>query len=594
MEGITVSGFFNFGSFPEGQFPRTGFSWADTVRWVKGRHSLVMGGSFERDRLNEFTDTNSNGVFTFAGNITGSALSDFMLGRLQTFTQGNGYIQANRYNLFSLYVQDTFKVSSLLTLDYGLRWEPSTPWHDLYHEDEVFSAKAYAAGIKSIVYPNAPAGELFSGDPGIPVDGRRSDWLNFGPRVGFAYDLFGKGKTSIRGGVGEFFASRTPGFANNRQSQATPFSLAVTLTQPQGPFSDPFVGVPNPFPAPLPPPHDIVFPKPVLVYSLNPTDSRLSPNTYAGNLTVEHQLAENWLVRGAYVFARSTHINAILQLNPSVYIPGSALSTDARRIYPGFSGIPLASSGANSWYNSLQLTLQKRLSRGFTVLANYTFSKSQDDVPNGTDSVGVVTGATYAIPANMDGFQKLDRGPSEYDFRHVISISYVWHLPEPAHGGKALREVAGGWQLNGIMRVQSGAPITILAGTDRSLTGVGYDRGVLSGTTDQIYLSGPCATSAPCVKWLNPQAFALPAMGTFGNLGRSAFRGPGIFNWDIAMTKVFPFTERVNAQFRLEYFNALNHPNFNNPGASVNAAGFGTITSATDPRIAQLALKIFF
>ena len=593
IEGITTSGFFGFGSFPPGQFPRVGFSWNDTIRYHLGRHSISFGGAFERDRLNELAVTNSNGVFSFAGNITGAAITDFMLGRLQSFTQGNGYIEANRYSLPSLFIQDSFKANSRLTLNAGLRWEPSLPMHSLYEEAAAFSPARYAAGLSSRVYPNSPPGEIFPGDPGVPNDARPSDWFNFGPRVGFAYDVFGDGKTSIRGGAAIFYNSRSTGFANAREQQSTPFSLNVILTQPAGPFSNPYVGVANPFPAVLPPPKTVAFPPPTTIYDDNPTNSRLSPMIYSGNLTVERQLAANWLVRAAYVFSRSTHLPVNAQLNPYVYVPGT--TKDGVRVYPnGIAVIDIDTSAANAWYHSLQLTVQKRLSHGFTVLTSYTWSKSLDDVPNGTDIVNPVNGTPYAMPTQMEGFKNLDRGPSEFDYEQHLSGSYVWHLPGPASGSNAwARAALGGWELTGILTAQSGGPITVLAGQDRSLTGIGQDRVVLTGQ-QPFYSSGPCANTAPCVNRLNSQAFTLPAFGSFGTIGRGALRGPGLFNWDMEMAKTFSIGEKVAAQFRLEYFNVLNHPNFKNPAASFSGAGFGTITSAADPRIAQLALKIIF
>ena len=601
IEGITVTGFFTTGSFPPGQFPRVGFSWTDTVRYQVGRHSFSFGGAIERDRLNELAVTNSNGVFNFAGNITGASITDFMLGRLQTFTQGNGYIEANRYALPSLFIQDLFKVNSRLTLSFGVRWEPALPMHSLYEEAAAFSPARYAAGLPSTVYPNSPEGEVFPGDSGVPSDARARDWLNFGPRVGFAYDVFGDGKTSIRGGAAVFYNARATGFSNAREQQSTPFSLNVILTQPVGSFSNPYVGVANPFPAPLPPPKSIVFPPPTTIYDDNPTQSRLSPIIYNGNLTLERQVATNWLARMAYVFTRSTHLGVNEQFNPYVYVPGS--TKDGSRVYPnGIAAINLASSSANGWYHSLQLTLQKRLSRGFTVTGNYTWSKSLDDVPNNTDVVNPVNGSPYAMPPYIARFQNFDYGPSDFDYEHHFSGSYVWHLPSPRSGSNSfIQAVLGGWETTGIVTLQSGGPITVLAGLDRSLTGIGFDRGVLTG--QQPYSSGPCANTAPCISFLNPQAFALPALGTFGTIGKGSLRGPGIFDWDMEMVKSFPIKERLIVQLRAEYFNIFNHVNFANPAVSVNGAGFGTITgtgssataaSTADPRIAQFALKVFF
>jgi len=589
---FSVSGYFSSGSFPYGKFPRAGFTWSDTLRWVRGRHSFSFGGMIERDRLNEYTDTNASGVFAFSGDATGSALPDFMLGRLRTFTQGGGYIQTNRYLLYSLFALDTFKLNSRLTLNYGLRWEPAFPWDDKYHEAMVFFPERYAQGVTSQVYKNAPPGQMFPGDPGVPPNGRRKDWYNFSPRVGFAYDVFGTGRTSVRGGVGLFFDSRVPGFANNRQAQATPFTLAVTLTSPVGPFSNPYLGLNNPFPAPLPPPKDVVFPKPVLVYSWSPLD-RLSPQRYSWNLTIEQQLAGNWAVRAAYVGSRSTHSNVNVNMNPSVYIPGSTLSTDARRIYQGFGAIRLASSSGNSWYNGLQLTAQKRLSRGFSVLANYTFSKSIDDSSAiSSDFVTPAVGPDYVLPQTMQDYKRFDRGPTDSDYRHVLSVSFVWALPALANANKVVRGAAGGWELNGIVSAQGGRPFTVRSGLDRSLSGVGQDRAVL--LSQDIYRSGACGNVAPCVNFLNAAAFGQPDLGTFGTLGKGVFRGPGSSSLDLTMSKNFQIGERVRLQFRGEFFNAFNHTRFNNPGNTLSAAGFGTIRSAQDPRIMQLALKINF
>ena len=147
IEGINVAGYFGFGDLGAGHFARTTFTWYDSVKWVRGRHNLSFGGSFERDRWNKFNDLFVYGSFSFSGDATGSALADFFLGRLRTFQQGNGQHQPNRYMLYSLYFQDHFKATPRLTLSYGLRWEPSLPWHELYNEAEVFRPDLYAKGV---------------------------------------------------------------------------------------------------------------------------------------------------------------------------------------------------------------------------------------------------------------------------------------------------------------------------------------------------------------------------------------------------------------------------------------------------------------
>jgi hypothetical protein len=433
---------------------------------------------------------------------------------------------------------------------------------------------------------------LFSGDRGVYEDGRPSNWYDFAPRIGLAWDVFGNGKTSLRGGVGEFFDSRTPGFANNREAQATPFTLAVTLTQPVGGFTNPYLGQTDPFPSPLPPPKNVIFPSPVLVYAYNQKDHRLSPNTTNGNITLEQQLPGNLLMRVAGVFTRTAHLNATEEINPSIYIPGSTLSAQARRSYQGFAQIYENTSSAGSRYNSLQLTVQRRMSHGFTISGNYTWSKSIDDVPNGTDAVSIDVGATYAMPPSMPNFRVLDTGPSEFDYRHHLSVSYVWVLPTLAGKSAFFREVLGGWSMNGITTIQSGGSLTILSGGDNSSTNIGYDRAVPTG--QPVYTQSRVC-NGNCEEYLNLSAFATNPAGTFGTVGRGAYRGPGLADWDMAVTRDFPLFEQAKLEFRAEYFNIFNRPNLLNPAVSLaNTATFGKITTANDPRIAQFALKINF
>src|SRR6185312_9256995 len=232
-------------------------------------------------------------------------------------------------------------------------------------------------------------------------------------------------------------------------------------------------------------------------------------------------------------------------------------------------------------------------SHGFTVLVNYTWSKSLDNIPLGEDAVTPAVSTVFTMPPNTPNYQMLDRGPSDFNHASVLSSSYVWHLPELSHWKPLLRNVAGGWELHGIISAQSGGPLTILAGTDRSLTGIGYDKGTMvSGQAP--YLGGPCATVAPCMNYLNLQAFATPPTGTFGTLAKGSFTGPGSYNWDTTFAKTFNIKERVKVQFRAEFFNVLNHARFNNPSGTISAAAFGTLRTAADPRIGQLALKLLF
>ena len=593
IESFNVSGYFGFGAFADSVFARTTFDWYDTIHWVKGRHNFSIGGSFERARFNQNNHLFQNGTYSFTGDITGNALADFLTGRLRTFTQGWGSFQKDRNILFSLFFQDTFKASSRLSLNYGIRFEPSFPWHDLYNQAEAFSPALYAQGVRSKVYTNAYPGEIFTGDAGFPADGRSNSWNNFAPRFGFAYDPFGDAKTSVRGGVGIFLNSRVPAFSNDAMVQTSPFSPTVSFINPAGLFSNPYQGFSNPFPLNFPVPHDFVFPTPVRAYSWDASHYKLqTPTVYNWNLTLERQLKNDWLVRAAYVASRTNHLVENEQLNAAVYIPGSTLSPDARRPYKPYTSIVQETASGNSWYQSMQLSLEKRLAHGFTILANYTWSHSNDNLPFGADVTSPMLNAGFVMPPTVQGFKSLDQGPSDFDYRHVFIVSYVWQLPSLSKMNRLVREIAGGWEISGITSAQTGNPLTILAGKDQSQTAIGMDHGQL--LSQNIYTSGACAVQAPCVNFLAPSAFALPALGKFGNLAKGSLRGPGLLNFDLGIFKTFPITERWTLQFRAEFFNAFNRANFNSPGTTVSAGGFGSILSARDPRIGQLALKILF
>jgi hypothetical protein len=192
----------------------------------------------------------------------------------------------------------------------------------------------------------------------------------------------------------------------------------------------------------------------------------------------------------------------------------------------------------------------------------------------------------------ISGFKRIDTGPSDFDFQQVLVVSYVWQLPVLKGSHVLVRNILGGWEVTGITSAQTGSPLALFAGTDRSQTGIGYDHVDYNGGS--VSASGPCANLAPCVSFLVPGSFATPALGTYGNLAKGALRGPELFNTDMGAFKNFVFRERWNVQFRAEFFNVFNKANFNNPGTSINSGTFGLITSARDPRIGQLALKILF
>ncbi len=599
IESVNASGFFSFGDNPPARFVRNNFTWSEDISWVAGRHDVKFGGVFERSRVDITNLFHQEGIFSFSGDSSGVGLVDFLFGKIRNFVQGFGEYKNNRNYFPGFYVQDSFRVTRRLALNYGLRYEPSFPWDEIRNRVEQFQINAFAAGRKSTVFVNAPAGLLFPGDAGFPTNGITADLNNFAPRVGFAYDLTGDGKTSVRGGAGLFYDSRQDGIINNRFVDLTPFSPQVNVTPPPGPFRDPYClqttgctpGV-SPFPAPFPPPSNAPFPPPVQVVTYNPSNKFVSPLIYNWNLTLERQFASSWLARTAYVGSRGNYIRQDVELNPaqptSASNPGSL---DARRILQPYASVRMGDNGANSSYHSLQLTLEKRFTQGFTLLANYTYSKSLDTLPAGGDITTTGASAPSALPWFFSGVHRIDYGPSDFDHTHRLVVSYVWQLPKLSNSNAAARGVLGNWKWTGIVSAQSGSVFTVTAGKDRSQTGLNQDRAVALGPA---LGSGACKTAAPCVDYLNPSSFDLPALGQFGNVGKDSLRGPNQFGWDMGMFKDIPLTERWRLEFRAEFFNIFNRVNFNNPTTSRSSGGFGQIRGAGDPRIGQLALKIFF
>lgn len=592
--GIGATGFFSFGGSPHAVFQRNNYTLADDFHWVKGNHSLAFGVHAELSKVDLNNLFNVAGSFTFNSNSTNYALASFLLGNLYTFNQGAGQFFNDRSQFYGFYAQDTWRASPRLTLNYGLRYEPFAPWKEIMHRVEQFSPAAYASGQKSTVYTNAPAGLLFPGDKGMPEQGVKSGYSNVMPRVGFAYDVYGDGKTSLRGGGGLFYDTRQPAILNSIPSEISPFSLSVSLTSPQGTFSNPYAGINNPFPAPAHPPADVVFPTPVQANTYDPSGTFQVPVSYNWNLTVEQQITSNITTRIAYVGTHASHLFISNQLNPAMYIPGSTLGPDQRRHFQGFTNIAEISMSGNETYHSLQATIEKRVTKGFSVLANYTYSKALDNLPyltiDSTPSSG--PGAPYAMPIYLPNYKSLDQGPSDFDRRHVFSASYVWMFPKMNNGYRAMRAVVNGWRTTGIFQAQSGAPLTIMAGSDISQTALLQDRAQWNGKNP--YGAGACKTGSRCINFLNPTAFSLPTTGNFGNVVKGSFRTAGYFEWDGGLIRTFSLEKWGNIEFRAEYFNLINRTNLNAPVNAVGSGGFGSVTSSKDPRIAQLSAKFLF
>jgi hypothetical protein len=591
IQQVAVTGFFSLGDAPTAVFERNNYTLADDMHYVKGNHNIGFGVHLELTKNDISNLFQQPGLFTFNATNTNYAAASYVLGYMSAFTQGNGQYFGNRAAFVGYYAQDNWKINRRLSLTYGLRYEPFYPYNEVFNRLEQFNPAAYAAGTKSKVYPNAPPGLFFPGDAGMPKDGVNGSYTNVMPRIGFNFDVFGDGRTILRGGGGTFYDTRQPGIQNTPASDVTPFSISLTLTQPRGPFSNPYLGETNPFPAPSPPPANTIFPAPVTAYTFNPEFH--VPVTYDWNVTIEQELATGLISKFSYVASHSTHLFTSVELNPATY-NGSNTSADSRRRYPGYTNIVENNMGANASYHSLQATLQQRLSHGVSFLFNYTFSKALDNTPYASNNSFAQPGQSYVLPVYTPGYKLLDSGLSDFNRKHNVSASYLWALPSLRTGPGFTHLFVNGWNMSGIVQISSGLPLTITSSADLSGTGLLKDRAVVVPNVQPLGAGGCSSTKVSCVNYLVPAAFTTPAPGTAGNVRKGYLTGPGYADWDVGLQKFFSITERYRFQFRAEYFNVLNHTNLGNPVTGVSSAGFGSITSSSDPRIAQLALKFLF
>lgn len=547
------------------------------VNYSRGSHMIKFGGEYRATKSDRVTANGVDPQFTFNGQISGNAFGDFLLGRPFNMTQGSVRINRIRSQAYNLYVQDEWKMHRDLSLTLGLRYEPFFPYYSA--DDEL---TLFRPGIQSTVFPSAPAGLLYVGDAGVSRGGVSSDLNNLAPRISLAWSPFGNKKTSIRAAYGIFYDvlgfHKLSHFVNS-----PPYSLQVTVNAPQS-FTSPYAGQENPFP--YAPPATAAekaayeFFRPVTV-GLSVNADQAAPYIQQWNFNIQRELAKDYLLTVAYVGSKGTRLPIRNELNPALYGPGAtAGNTQARRIYaPAYASIIDYQTVINSTYNSFQATLNKRFSSGFTLLASYTWSKAIDG------SSLEVDGFNGQDPLNLAA----DKARADFDIRQRFIASFLYEVPGPRSGWS--RWILGGWQANGIFSAQTGSPFTVTSGQDRALSGTGTQRANLVGDP---HLDTGRSRSDLITQFFDPAAFALPALGTYGNAGRNLLSGPGSWNLDFALFKGFSITETMKLNFRWEMFNALNHANLGTPRSNISAANPGRIDSASDARVMQMGLRLAF
>ena len=617
------------------------FQWIDNFSKVVGTHTLKFGGQFHYDQINERNLAAENGQYGFSGTETGIDFADFLIGAPDSLTQASQQLLDSRSKYYGLFAQDSWRVTSDLVFNYGLRWEASMPWYDTQNKTETFFS-----GKQSVKFPGAPLGYVVAGDPGIPRTLGPTQWHNFSPRLGLAYSpsassgilgtLFGgPGRTSIRLGVGLYYTSiedlsqflevGDPPYGLYYGSANPPLLEAPYLNRSQG------TSVGQRFPFPFPPLNvspsnpDTTFPwaqvEPLSYdWSFNPHNKLPYSEHY--EFSIQRQIGANTVLTTSYVGNQGHRLVAAVESNPAnqaqclfvmnntpsgaascgpfsetppftvTVVNGQSIGTSSpwvlndgtvvasvRPFGPLVDTNPYVSTVANSRYNSLQVSARHN-SASLSFLAGYTFSKCLDNASGLQDSTNPFD-------------PRLSVALCNFDVMHNFVFSYNWLLPlDRFVEADWAKKLVGGWSFAGVTNFATGLPISLTENDDNSLIGAN------AAPVDVPNFSGGHVLGDTNPRHGNPYfstaLFSNEALGQFGNSRRRFFHGPGLNNFNMALLKTTRIAESKELQLRFEAFNVFNHAQFINPSGEINSQTFGVVTSARDPRIMQIGVKFLF
>ena len=441
-------------------------------------------------------------------------------------------------------MQDDFRVTSRLNLNIGVRWSNFFNPYDTQNVLANFLPWLYDVAKAPVMNRSTGRPTPGTGDPlnGIIVAGRNSPWGRrvtqndtnlWGPRFGFAYDLFGNRKTALRGGAGVYYTRPMLGTFINSAWSNPPFSRDIT-------YNNPLLGNPNGGSE-----------APVGVTALTTLGTPLVASTvYQWSMGVQQEILRQALLSVNYVGSRGLRLMNNVNINtPPAGSVVTGVNVNGVRPYPGYGNIAERRMSGSSVYHSLQATLNRRMARSLTFGLAYTWSRSID----------VSSGERGASPPDVYNIRLRERGPSDFDRTHILTSNFIYSLPKPVKGKTSVAALAlNGWQLSGIVRMFSGKPFDVALSQDVARTGV------VQGQRPDIV--APTKGPRTAEEWFNRSAFARPASGAFGNMGRNSLRGPGVNKWDLSMFKNFVLGEGRQLQFRSEFFNAWNHPSFSTRG----------------------------
>ncbi|MGH9628824.1 MAG: TonB-dependent receptor domain-containing protein, partial [Bryobacteraceae bacterium] len=581
LTGASLTGFSAFGYAANTfrQWTNT-YAISNTLNLVRGRHSLAIGGDIRHNRAPQITTNGSNGSVTYSDRFTGFSVADYLLGAFTSATaQGFTSVRDFRFNQYALFLQDDIKATQRLTLNIGLRYEYHQPWREKSGSEGFFDIHDRVlrlANDPSVFGVNINAPFIVVG--GVRDGVVRPDFMDLAPRVGLAYRL--TGKTVLRSGYGIFYAM-------NQGNDSGSISQ-----NPGATVSTSYVNSPGQLPRLA----DTLFDDPVQSVEgastrLQPIDpAKRTPYLQQWNLNIQRELPGSILFEIGYVGSKGTHLMERLDINQArLNAPGENLTVQQRRPFADFQSILLYQGGETSSYNALTVHIERRFAAGFQLLTNYTYAKSID-----TSSRSIDDGAS---PHHVSNNPKLERGPSAFDVRHRFVTSALYDLPF-GRGQAFLSNVrgpaawlAGGWQLNGILQLQTGYPFSVTVAGDRSNTGV-FATQRPNRTGHGILDSEERSPE----RWFDTSAYEINPVNTFGNAGRNTVVQDGSRTLDLSLFKNnrFGTDGRFNIQFRAEAFNVLNAVNFDRPGSSINGENFGVVTDAGLSRELQFALKFIF
>jgi Carboxypeptidase regulatory-like domain len=607
--------------------PDSTYGVSDTFSKTIGSHSLSFGGDFRYYQLNVRNECGPNGYFQFSGNETNSDVSDYYIGAPGAFVQCSVQLLDNRTRYGALFGSDTWKATPKLTVNLGLRWDVARPWSDIYGR-----LTTPVPGEQSVKFPNSPPGNVVPGDPGVPSTISPTQWNNFGPRIGLAYapsgGIWGENKTSIRAAYGVYYL----GAADNGNFGIigdAPWGLYWASPAPTD-FASPYITRANgisqgqhfPFtfpsgPGPFP---NFKFGSLMPLYLPGYYNRNKTQMAEHYNVSLQRQLDKSTVLTVSYVGTQGHHIQRgedILWGNGALCQSlaaagcgpggeGSVYTQGGQTYYGTFTGLinnqaispnytnsnggPVVAfasatylkNSANSNYNSLQVSAERR-ARDLTLLVSYTYAHSLD---------------SYSAKYDPRDPSR-NYGPSTFDMRHNLVMSYNWDLPFARLFGE--RRIASGWHITGISRFNSGTPVSIrISSGDFALTNIGLDYPTFVGPLQKLNPHTPLPGGAH--DYFSPSAFAsnlscgYETCGVTGSAKQFSFSGPGAINTDLGVEKDTKITESTALNFRFEMFNVFNHPNFLSSSVvgNANSSQFGQVTNTAPARIGQISAKFIF